>query len=1206
MRTMQWGVATWLAAAALSVGAAGLGGCGDIIAPPTVGGDAGSEGDTAPENRAPEFAPVDPQTAVEGVELSFTVHATDPDDGQVVTLAMTQGPDTAVFADGKFTWKPPLDTVDYDAGQVKVTVTFSATDDGAPQRAVTLDVDILVESNVDGDLLPDSLDDDIDGDGIPNDEEAAFGTDVALADTDGDKMGDLEDNCKIIANESQEDTDGDGAGNACDPCPNDPKDDEDSDGVCGDVDNCPGVANADQANEDADGLGDVCDDCPKDADNDADDDTVCGDVDNCPDVANEDQADADADGLGDGCDTCPDDPLNDADDDGVCGDVDNCPEDFNPGQADDDGDAIGNTCDTCPGQPGTDVDQDGVCEDNCPNDANPLQEDADGDGVGDVCDTCPGDPDNDADGDEVCGDVDNCPGDANGDQADGDSDGVGDVCDACPLDPDNDADGDGACGDVDNCPGIFNEDQLDTDGDLAGDACDDDDDGDGVLDADDSCPLVANAGQEDLDGDGLGDACDPDADGDGILTSDGDNCPLVPNPSQDDMDGDGVGLACDDSVVIDPALLPAGTSFDALGDARGDTLALVISSPADTATAISLQGGEGHLVKAAWLKLSPGGFAAEPRVDGVGASYFRGVDNLGGVHLDGVMGDIVSPVFGSQTLNAVPALTPAPNGTIWAAVDSDISGLYELEGASAGTAHAKASVFIDHSGQGPFYGDDGFLYYPYQAAVSGNASVAAVGPTGAGADPLSNYDELYFLELDPADGGPWFCARVYASSSPLFVHLVAGQLDLSATLTGPSSCAGLSPVYAPETGVWWVAEESSGRGYRWDTQDPNGKFTEVFDDHTVTGLHLGLSGEECYLDAQCGLGCHDIYRYSKVTQGFKIIGSLEAYYPRRATGAQGMYAIVGRDAASGLGNIVGLLAEPQSAGTFTLTDTPTTSPVVQAVDLSANGVLWVQAQVKQTDGTTKRQLGAVYGGPAGLTVEPAVLTYQTAAVVTSSETAGLSMYAVVSVDGADAGVYVAEHAPNGSLGLGLAEPSVGPHKGLLAETGGVWGGEVWFNYPSGVDASGQKTWTVAKLSPDGNVTIQRAGLTASVKERGVLGSGHPWLLVSTPDGLVGATMDASGLVDVTEPKSELMTLYRLRSQTDAWGTLSRATPADPPVVCTLKAAPTCWTMPAGDYGLLWGPYVTGTGRVFAVTRDAADATSMTIWRNVGPPDPPQQ
>ena len=54
----------------------------------------------------------------------------------------------------------------------------------------------------------------------------------------------------------------DGIGDACDSCPNDPKNDIDGDGVCGDIDNCHTVANPDQADSDNDGIGDACDNCP--------------------------------------------------------------------------------------------------------------------------------------------------------------------------------------------------------------------------------------------------------------------------------------------------------------------------------------------------------------------------------------------------------------------------------------------------------------------------------------------------------------------------------------------------------------------------------------------------------------------------------------------------------------------------------------------------------------------------------------------------------------------------------------------------------------------------------------------------------------------------------------------------------------------------------------------------------------------------------
>ena len=60
------------------------------------------------------------------------------------------------------------------------------------------------------------------------------------------------------------DSDGDGLEDPCDPCPNDPDNDIDLDGVCGDVDNCPDVSNLAQVDTDNDGLGDACDCAPAD------------------------------------------------------------------------------------------------------------------------------------------------------------------------------------------------------------------------------------------------------------------------------------------------------------------------------------------------------------------------------------------------------------------------------------------------------------------------------------------------------------------------------------------------------------------------------------------------------------------------------------------------------------------------------------------------------------------------------------------------------------------------------------------------------------------------------------------------------------------------------------------------------------------------------------------------------------------------------
>jgi hypothetical protein len=61
------------------------------------------------------------------------------------------------------------------------------------------------------------------------------------------------DNCPLIANAKQTDTDGDdGKGDACDK-------DDDDDGIDDGSDNCPLVANKDQKDTDDDGIGDVCD-----------------------------------------------------------------------------------------------------------------------------------------------------------------------------------------------------------------------------------------------------------------------------------------------------------------------------------------------------------------------------------------------------------------------------------------------------------------------------------------------------------------------------------------------------------------------------------------------------------------------------------------------------------------------------------------------------------------------------------------------------------------------------------------------------------------------------------------------------------------------------------------------------------------------------------------------------------------------------------
>ncbi|SNY53336.1 hypothetical protein SAMN06297280_2371 [Arsukibacterium tuosuense] len=264
--------------------------------------------------------------------------------------------------------------------------------------------------DLDSDGYPDVVDDDIDGDGYLNANDAFPRDATEWLDTDGDGLG----------NNADADDDNDGYPDNEDAFPLDPTEWLDTDG--------DGIGNNADPDDDNDGYTDAQDAFPLDATEWLDTD---GDG-----IGNNADADDDNDGYPDNEDAFPLDPTEwlDTDGDGIGNNAD--PDDDNDGYTDaqdafpldatewldTDGDGIGNNADP-------DDDNDGYPdnEDAFPLDASEWL-DTDGDGIGNNAD-----PDDDSDG---VADVDDLfPLDPS-ESADYDSDGIGDN-----SDPDRDNDG---------------------------------------------------------------------------------------------------------------------------------------------------------------------------------------------------------------------------------------------------------------------------------------------------------------------------------------------------------------------------------------------------------------------------------------------------------------------------------------------------------------------------------------------------------------------------------------------------------------------------------------------------------------------------------------------------------------------------------------------------------------------------------------------
>jgi hypothetical protein len=268
-----------------------------------------------------------------------------------------------------------------------------------------------------------------------------------------------------------------------------PESDSDNDWTLDKYDNCPIISNPKQQDSNSNGIWDLCAD--------DDNDWIYWDKDNCINTYNPDQADINQNNIWDLCEF-------DADKDGIFDAIDNCRNIINPEQIDTDKDNIWNVCDNCsiynPSQ--LDKNQNWIwdsCEDsekhleendddldkiinykdNCRYIANANQLDTDNDNIWDVCD--------------------NCKNIQNNKQIDKNENWIWDMCE--------DSDNDWIDWYLDNCIHISNANQKDDDNNWIWNLCEDAD-YDKIIFSDDNCPFVYNPDQSDIDKDNIWDKCD--------------------------------------------------------------------------------------------------------------------------------------------------------------------------------------------------------------------------------------------------------------------------------------------------------------------------------------------------------------------------------------------------------------------------------------------------------------------------------------------------------------------------------------------------------------------------------------------------------------------------------------------------------------------------------------------------------------------------
>jgi hypothetical protein len=509
--------------------------------------DADPETPYDPDNTTPTTDDVDG----DGVKNEFdddvdgdgTKNELDDDiDGDDIPNEQDADPDTPVDLDN-----PVKTSDDVDGDGVKNEFDDDIDGDGEPNDIDSDDDDDGVDDVADADhpdntgkadsdgdgviddFDPDATGDDIDGDGIPNEQDTDHGA-AGKTDLDGDSWAD----------EFDDDIDGDGTPNDQDTVTRvlDPEKDY---SPSGDIDD-DGVTNDTDTDDDGDGIPDVADADHPDNQNEPDHDGD-GIIDKAdashPDNIDKKNSDSGSDN--------PDDVIDsyDSDQDG-----DGTPNDQDP---DMDGDGVANEKDI--DTPGNE-DKGDIDGDNVIDEADP---DMDGDGkMNDV--------DEDVDGDDVLNEYD---GDTNPNITDTNNNNIDDSIEK-DLNPNGtDLDGDGILDhgdanddgdelddledpddDNDNVADQYDMDHPDNQGDPEAK----DENGDGVRD-DAPQQVIDDANNDDIDSDGIPNSEDDDVDGDNVLNMfDGDYNPNITDTNNNNID---------DS--IEKALNPAGTDLDGDG-----------------------------------------------------------------------------------------------------------------------------------------------------------------------------------------------------------------------------------------------------------------------------------------------------------------------------------------------------------------------------------------------------------------------------------------------------------------------------------------------------------------------------------------------------------------------------------------------------------------------------------------------------------------